>query len=67
MKSRIITIILALLVGGIGIHRFYLGQIKLGVIYLLLSWTLIPLVVSIIDCILFIIRGEEKFNSKYNS
>ena len=41
-KSKAIAIILALFLGGIGIHKFYLGQAGQGILYLLFCWTFIP-------------------------
>ncbi len=34
-KSRLITLLLCLLVGELGIHRFYVGKIGTGVLWLL--------------------------------
>lgn len=34
-KSQVVALILAILLGGIGIHRFYLGHIGMGILYLL--------------------------------
>ena len=66
MKNKVIGAVLAFLIGGIGVHRFYLGQIKLGLAYLLLSWTLIPFFIGIIDGIIFLVMSEDKFDTKYN-
>lgn len=66
MKSKNTTSFLALFLGGIGIHRFYLGQTAKGVLSLIFFWTYIPLFISIIDFIVFITMSEEKFNLKYN-
>ena len=41
-KNKVIAAILALLFGGLGLHKFYLGKILWGVIYLLFCWTGIP-------------------------
>jgi TM2 domain-containing membrane protein YozV len=48
-KSQIIALVLALVVGGLGIHRFYLGYIWQGVVQLLTFggfgiWALIDLI-----------------------
>jgi TM2 domain-containing membrane protein YozV len=67
MKSKTTAAILALFLGGFGIHRFYLNQTGLGFLYLLFFWTLIPGVIALIDFIVFLSMSEESFNAKYNS
>ena len=66
MKSKTTAAILAFFLGGIGIHRFYLGQGGRGIVYLLFFWTFIPALVAFIDFIIFLTMDEDKFNSKYN-
>lgn len=67
MKSKTTTVILAFFLGGLGIHRFYLGQTGLGIVYLLFSWTLIPCLIAFIDFIGFLCMSDEEFNRKYNT
>lgn len=67
MKSKTSTALLAIFLGGFGIHRFYLGQTLLGILYLLFSWTFIPAFIGLIDFVVFLVMDEEKFNAKYNS
>lgn len=64
-KSKIMTGVLALLLGHLGIHRFYLGQ-WVGIFYLLFVWTFIPTIVAVIEGIYFLVMSEDKFNQKYN-
>jgi len=45
-KSQLVALILALLVGALGIHRFYLGYKKIGIIQLVLTLTGIFAIVS---------------------
>lgn len=66
MKSKFTTAILAFFLGGLGIHRFYLGQNKLGLLYLLFCWTFIPAFIALIDFFIFIFMSEDNFNYKYN-
>lgn len=67
MKSKSTTVILAFFVGGLGVHRFYLGQIVRGILYLLFCWTLIPCLIAFIDFIVFLCMNDETFNRKYNA
>lgn len=66
MKSKFTTAMLALFLGGLGIHRFYLGQNTMGVFYLLFCWTFIPALIACIDFFIFIFMSEDNFNYKYN-
>ncbi len=67
IKSRTTAILLALFLGGLGAHKFYLGQTGWGVAYLIFCWTLIPALVSLIEGILYITMSDEEFNTKYNN
>ncbi|WP_228394781.1 TM2 domain-containing protein [Chryseobacterium arthrosphaerae] len=65
-KDKNTASILAFLLGGFGIHRFYLGQTVLGCIYLLFCWTFIPVFIALIDFFIFIFMSQNKFDLKYN-
>jgi TM2 domain-containing membrane protein YozV len=65
-KSRMVAILLGLFLGGLGFHKFYLGQAMQGVIYLLFFWTGIPLILSIIDIIGYACMSDEQFAAKYH-
>ncbi|GAB6123395.1 NINE protein [Dysgonomonas termitidis] len=67
MKSKTTAAILAILLGGIGVHRFYLNQTGLGLLYLLFCWTFIPLIVSLVDFIWLLTMDENRFNLKFNT
>lgn len=66
MRNKIIAALLAFFAGAFGVHRFYLGQIGKGFLYLLFSWTLIPSIIAIIDCISFLLMDDERFDRLYN-
>lgn len=58
-KNPTTAVLLALLVGGLGAHHFYMGNILIGVLYLLFVWTFIPLVLSLIECFLMSSRVSK--------
>jgi len=66
MNSKTKAALLAFFLGGIGVHRFYLGQGGIGFLYLLFCWTFIPSIIAFVDFILFLTMDEAKFNAKYN-
>ncbi len=63
--SRIAAILFAFLLGWMGVHKFYLGQIGWGVVYLLFCWTFIPWLAGIIEGILYLTMTDEAFAAKY--
>lgn len=57
---------MALFLGGFGIHRFYLGQIGLGIFYCIFFWSPIPWILGLIDAIAFFSMDRDRFDIKYN-
>ena len=64
-KSKITAGLLALLIGGLGVHKFYLDQIGLGFVYLLFCWTGIPGIIALVEGILYLCATDEEFDRKY--
>ena len=64
-KDRTVAIVLAFLLGGIGVHRFYLGNIWLGLLYLVFCWTLLPAVIATVEGVVFISTSDVEFQRKY--
>jgi len=60
-KSPTTAVLLALFLGGLGAHKFYLGQTGLGVLYLVFCWTYIPAILGLVEA--FVIAGQV---GKYN-
>lgn len=67
MKNKTVAALLAFFIGGLGIHKFYLGKPIWGIVYILFCWTYIPTIVAFIEFILLLLQSEEDFNAKYNS
>jgi TM2 domain-containing membrane protein YozV len=42
-----------------GLHKFYLGQHRWGLVYLLLSWTPIPHVAAAIEAVWYLVQPEQ--------
>lgn len=66
MKDKNIAGILALFLGGFGVHRFYLGQTGLGVFYLIFCWFPLMWIIGLVDAIVFFAMDKENFDIKYN-
>jgi TM2 domain-containing membrane protein YozV len=64
-KSKIAAALLALFLGGIGVHKFYLGQVGLGILYLLFCWTFIPSIIAFVEFIILLTMSDEAFDRKY--
>jgi TM2 domain-containing membrane protein YozV/RNA polymerase subunit RPABC4/transcription elongation factor Spt4 len=60
-KSRVTAAVLALFLGGLGIHRFYLNQPVWGFVYLIFCWTFIPAGIAFIEALIFLFESDEKF------
>ena len=67
-KNSTTAVVLALFLGGLGTHRFYMGQVGLGVLYLVgaaaTAITIIPIsaVVALVDC--FLMPGRVRAFNK---
>jgi TM2 domain-containing membrane protein YozV len=66
-KSKGTAIVLALLLGGLGAHKFYLGQTLQGFLYLLFCWTFIPSIVAFIEAIVLMFTSKQTFDFKYGA
>lgn len=64
-KSRGVATILALLLGGIGAHKFYLDRAGQGVLYLLFFWTFIPALLGLVEGLMYATSSEEAFHAEY--
>ena len=57
--NKVVYCLLAIFLGGIGIHKFYSGKIGMGIIYILFCWTWIPLIVSVIEFIIALCKKAD--------
>ena len=66
-KDKTTAGILGILLGGIGVHKFYLGDKTKGLIYLLTCWTGIPCIIGLVEGIKYLTMSQEEFDARYNN
>ncbi len=66
MKDKNVAAILALFMGGIGVHKFYLGRIGAGILYLVFSLTFIPSILGLIDFFVLALMDKDEFDRRFN-
>lgn len=62
-NQRKVAIVLAIFLGWLGAHRFYLGQIGWGIAYLIIFWVFTPLavVLGFIDALRYLLMPDDAF------
>ncbi|HON12022.1 MAG TPA: TM2 domain-containing protein [Chitinispirillaceae bacterium] len=65
-KDRVTAGVLAILLGGLGVHKFYLGKAGTGCLYILFCWTFIPALIALIEGIVYLTMDDASFSLKYN-
>ena len=66
-KDKMVAGILGILLGGLGIHHFYLGSVGAGVVTLLLSCICVGGILGLIEGIMLLMMSDEEFNARYNA
>lgn len=66
VKNKMVAGLLGLFLGGIGVHKFYLGKIGSGILYLCFCWTGIPAMVGAIEGIMYLCSNDENFQLKHH-
>ena len=64
-SKRVMAGVLALLLGGFGVHKFYLGYTTTGIIYLLLCCTGVTGMLALVDGIIYLTKTDEEFIEMY--
>ena len=65
IKNQKLAIWFGLLFGCFGVHKFYLGQYGMGSLYLVFSWTLVPMIVGWVDAIRTMKMSSFNFEQRY--
>jgi len=64
-RNRVAAALFAILLGAFGVHKFYLGKVGLGVLYLVFFWTAIPALVGLIEGIIYLTMSDMDFAAKF--
>lgn len=73
-KNKLVAGLLGIFLGGLGVHKFYLGCNKAGIIMLVVSLlgfvllgipTLIMTLIGFIEGILYIVKSENDYKATY--
>jgi TM2 domain-containing membrane protein YozV len=66
-KTKTAAGCLALLLGGVGIHKFYIGSWGWGMLYVLFSITYVPFLISLYEGIMFLTMSDSEFATRVAS
>lgn len=64
-EKKLVAGILAILLGAFGVHKFYLGYTKEGVIQLLLSLVCVGGIIGLIEGIIYLTKSDADFVATY--
>ena len=73
-KNRIIAAVLAFFLGIFGIHKFYLGKTRAGIIHLLCFFpgmllfgipTLVSSVIALAETVIYLVKDDQRFHEEY--
>jgi TM2 domain-containing membrane protein YozV len=72
-KNRIVAALLALFLGHLGVHKFYLGKTNAGVIMLVcgtIGWILIlpgliNMLIAFIEFVIYLVKSDQDFYRDY--
>lgn len=67
MKDKNSAAFLALFLGGLGAHKFYLGKGGEGLFYLLFCWTFIPVLLGVYHFFVLFFMPQHQFDYYYNN
>lgn len=65
-RNKTLAAVLAIFLGGLGIHKFYLGRVGWGLIYFIFSWTFIPAILGFLEGLIYLTMSDKNFKRKYS-
>jgi TM2 domain-containing membrane protein YozV len=65
-RSKVTAALFAIFLGGLGIHKFYLGNPLMGILYIVFCWTFVPAFIGFIEGLIYLSTNDVDFDRKYN-
>ena len=66
LKTQTVAGLWCAFLGGFGAHKFYLGSIVLGIVYLVFFWTSIPGFIACVELLFIAFSDPQKWAIKHN-
>ncbi len=68
-NKKVVAGVLAIVLGGLGVHKFYLGYTKEGIIQLIISLATCGTlgILGIIEGIIYLTKSDEEFYQTYQA
>jgi len=66
-KNRILAGVLAIIIGSLGVHHFYLENWWLAILYLVLSCTGVSALLALVEGIIYLVTPEDRFQRNYHN
>lgn len=60
-RNKLVAALLAIFLGEFGIHHFYLGNNRAGILSVIFFWTCIPALIGLIQGIMMIVESDDEF------
>ncbi|TWW13942.1 hypothetical protein LABALGNA3A7_01860 [Dellaglioa algida] len=57
--NKLVYVLVALFLGGLGVHKFLAGKIGTGIIYLIFCWTGIPSLLGFVEAIIALFKTAD--------
>ena len=63
--NKTALLLLTFFLGGLGLHKFYLGKWVQGIFYMLFFWTFVPSLIAFVEFIVYACTSAARLSEKY--